>query len=206
MHLAFNDAGTHVITTDWQTYIGLRTWNLASIVSPTTPMVPQAQYTSGSGTRMHNIRVLGKYAYVSHFMDGLRIVDISNPASLLSVGWFDTRPTTGGTSVWGGWGVWPTSTNVYLTDSDNGLYVLDFVDTITPFQADWKNGNNTLTVQASSTGAPSVELSVAGFGPLTYSSTTGKYSAVFTGVTVNPGSIVIQSDIGGRRIATVRRR
>ncbi len=73
----------------------------------------------------HNTHLLGNYAYISHYADGLRVVDISNPSSLIETAYYDTHPATGGFS--GAWGAFPffPSGKVIISDVSNGLFVFD---------------------------------------------------------------------------------
>jgi hypothetical protein len=205
-HAAFSDDGNTLITVDGRYYIGCRTWNLASITSPNVPMIHSAQYTSATTAFMHNVHVDGKYIYLSNFMDGCRILELQPGGLLADMGRYDTTPTTAGGGSSGVWGVFVAGDKVLLGDTVQGLVAIDFRDTIAVPQADWKHGTRTLTVQCSSTAAPSVNLSVAGFGPMTWNSNTGKYQLVLGGVNVNPGTITVTSSIGGSQTASVRRR
>jgi hypothetical protein len=205
-HAAFSDDGNTLITVDGHYYIGCRTWNLASITSPNVPMVHAAQYTSATTAFMHNVHVDGKYIYLSNFMDGCRILELQPGGLLTDMGRYDTTPTTAGSSSQGVWGVFVAGDKVLLGDTMLGLVAIDFRDTIAIPQADWKQSTKTLTIQCSSTAAPSVDLSVAGFGPMTWNSNTGKYQLVLGGVLTNPNNITVTSSIGGSQTSTVRRR
>jgi hypothetical protein len=72
--------------------------------------------------------------------------------------------------------------------------------------AEWRKGNKTLTIEATSTAAPAVALSAAGFGTLTWNANTGKYRLVVTGVQSWPSTITLSSNIGGLQTAAVRKR
>ncbi len=205
-HAAFSDDGNTVITVDGRYYNGCRTWNLASITTPNVPLVHTALYTSATTAFMHNIHVDGKYIYLSNFMDGCRILELQPTGDLTDMGRYDTTPTTAGTSSQGVWGVFVAGDKVLLGDTMLGLVAIDFRDTIVIPQADWKQSTRTLTVQCSSTAAPSVDLSIAGFGPMTWNSNTGKYQLVLSGVNSNPNNITVTSSIGGSQTSTVRRR
>jgi choice-of-anchor B domain-containing protein len=81
----------------------------------------------GVGTSIdHNIYVNGDYLYQSNYVDGLRILDISDPVNPVEVGHFDTH--NGLSSVWSGsWSNYPffESGIVAITDDTGGLFLVD---------------------------------------------------------------------------------
>ncbi len=81
----------------------------------------------------HNAHIKENFAYISHYPDGLRIVDISNPSNIFEVGYYDTYPSAGSGFV-GAWGTYPyfNSGKVIISDIQSGLYVVFFDDGSTP--------------------------------------------------------------------------
>jgi hypothetical protein len=79
------------------------------------------------------------------------------------------------------------------------------VDTITITRADWQRHSKKLVVEATSSAAPSTTLNVVGYGVMTYNVSLGRYTLTVSGVTSNPGTVTVTSDIGGSRTGTVRR-
>jgi choice-of-anchor B domain-containing protein len=77
------------------------------------------QYLSNQGTIAHEPRVRGNYVFISHYGEGVRVLDISNPVNPIEVGYYDTPND---------WGVWPffPSGNFVVSDIQAGLYVLRF--------------------------------------------------------------------------------
>ncbi len=85
-------------------------------------------------TTPHNpFMVNNKYCFVSSYQDGTQLWDISNPASPVLAGFFDTYPAGGGNNNnWAGgaysgqWGMFPyfPSGNIIALDRSNGLFVL----------------------------------------------------------------------------------
>jgi hypothetical protein len=204
---ALNSAGTHLLVSHAPTGTStVRIYSLAGLTNPVPTIALTGTFVSPSTALLHNIAVSGKYAYVSAFTDGVRVLDIGNPAAPVQIGWFDTNPTTAAKSATGAYGISVAGNNVFASHTNGGLYVLDFVDTITITKAEWKNSNKTLTVEATSSAAPSSTLTVAGFGTMTYSTTLGKYTLVKPNVTSNPNNITVTSSIGGTAASTVRRR
>jgi len=86
------------------------------------------QFSSGisDSSMVHNPIILDNLVYVSYYNDGLQIFDISNPADVVRVGYYDTydKPQNGGFR--GAWGVYPFKNGkVVISDRQTGLYVLD---------------------------------------------------------------------------------
>lgn len=205
-HAAISENGQWLVTTDGRSTIGCRTWNLASITAPNVPLVHTAQFTSPTGTVLHSAQIKGKYVYTSNFMDGCRILELTPAGSLREVGRYDTTPTTGGLGYSGIWSVFVAGERILLSDTTQGLFAVDFRDSISVTLAEWKRSTGTLTIESNSTAAPSVGLEVAGFGTMTWNANLGKYRLVVAGVNANPGSITVNSDIGGSQTSSVRRR
>ncbi|MBI3003795.1 MAG: choice-of-anchor B family protein [Ignavibacteriales bacterium] len=80
----------------------------------------------------HNTHIKGRYAYISHYKDGLRIVDILNPDSPTEVGYYNTY--VGGLSgdFHGDWGAFPffNSGKVLASDIEAGLFVIYFAGSV----------------------------------------------------------------------------
>ena len=147
----------------------------------------------------------GDYAYLSCFEGGLRIVNIANRTVPMAAGGYDTRPASAGTNVIGAWGVFASANNIYVSDSVTGLYVIDHIDTIVVTRADWTNRTRTLVIEATSTGAPGVVLTVAGYGGMAYSPGVGRYTLTVTGVNPKPPSVTVTSDLGATASRNVRK-
>jgi hypothetical protein len=76
----------------------------------------------------HNPIVKGDLVYVSYYMDGLWIYDISNPGNTTVAGYYDLYVGAGDTiSSGGAWGVYPflPSGNILVSDMGSGLFVFD---------------------------------------------------------------------------------
>lgn len=201
-HLALSSDGLSLLTTGENASApdALKVWNISNLGAISLA----GSFSSPGGAIPHQVSVVGKYAYVAWLTDGLRVLDLSNPAMPRSVGWYDPEPGSGGAFV-GGYGVFATAGNIYLSHTSGGLYTVDFVDTITITKAEWHRRTSTLIIEATSTAAPSTALNVTGRGAMTYNVGLNKYTFTQTGVTSNPGNVTVTSDIGGTRSASVRR-
>jgi hypothetical protein len=78
-----------------------------------------AEYLSNPGEIAHNVHVRGRHAYIAHYNEGVRVLDISNPRDPAEVGYYKTPSD---------WGVYPyfPSANFVVSDIPTGLYVLRF--------------------------------------------------------------------------------
>ncbi len=78
--------------------------------------------TEGTGVFPHNVHVLNDFLVISHYSDGVVIVDASVPSNLIEVGNYDT--CDGNCS--GAWGAYPflPSGNILVSDINEGLFVL----------------------------------------------------------------------------------
>ncbi|HEX9952575.1 MAG TPA: choice-of-anchor B family protein [Rubricoccaceae bacterium] len=85
-------------------------------------------YNSAKRTYAHNLYVIGRYAYMSNYTSGLRIVDIQNmtPTGFREVASFDTYNQNDNYSYNGQWMNYPyfRSGTIVATDINNGFFVL----------------------------------------------------------------------------------
>lgn len=74
----------------------------------------------------HNGYVKGNRYYISNYAEGLTVLDVSNPAAPVRVGYFDTFPASSETGFVGAWGVYPffASGTVAVGDINSGFYLL----------------------------------------------------------------------------------
>jgi choice-of-anchor B domain-containing protein len=87
----------------------------------------------------HNPFIKGDSVYISYYHEGMQVFDISNPANVQCVAYYDTNPTNtnyGGYD--GSWGVYPylPSGNIIASDTKNGLFVLSFAPAA-PLPVEW---------------------------------------------------------------------
>ncbi|NNF07904.1 MAG: choice-of-anchor B family protein, partial [Candidatus Eisenbacteria bacterium] len=119
------DDGSHVLTTDEVSggHIGIYD------VSDPNNIVPVSEWLNPDDPTsiVHNVHVLGDYAYISWYRSGLQILDISDPRFPQRVGYFDTFPGSG-SGFDGAWGAYPFSPSgtIYVSDINTGLYTFNF--------------------------------------------------------------------------------
>ena len=127
-------------------------WNIEDLTNPRLV----AEIKDPSAT-VHNLFIVGDFAYASYYTAGFRIYDVSDPTTPLIVDEYDTSAHIG--EVWKGcWGVFPftPSGNIYVSDVDNGLFVFSFSDRsatpfITSFSAAYTRGRVLLEWRISNT-------------------------------------------------------
>ncbi|MEM9928811.1 MAG: carboxypeptidase regulatory-like domain-containing protein, partial [Bacteroidota bacterium] len=80
----------------------------------------------GNGSIPHNVHVLNEYLIISHYTDGVEIVDASVPNNLVEVAYYDSWYGGDG-GFFGSWGAYPflPSGLVLSTDINNGLFVVE---------------------------------------------------------------------------------
>ena len=72
----------------------------------------------------YGVAVAGSYAYVTNRYYGLRVIDVSNPAAPVEVGFVYTRDAASGVAVAGSY--------AYVADRGAGLLVIDVSDPAAP--------------------------------------------------------------------------
>lgn len=117
--------GNTLFTTDETTGGHLRIWDISDRQS----VVQIGEYVVDPGPGphaiVHNVQVLGDYAYIGWYEAGVVVLDVSTPAAPLLVGWHDTweDPTQGFYA--GTWSAAPKPPYVYVSDFTGGLSVME---------------------------------------------------------------------------------
>ncbi len=114
--------GNYVLTTEETGGHTIKYWD---VQDPGNPIF-LSDYLAPDGLA-HNAHIKGDFAYISHYGDGLRIVDLSNPNAITEIGYYDTFQGPGGNFV-GAWGAYPffRSGKVLISDMSTGLYIVYF--------------------------------------------------------------------------------
>lgn len=125
---ATTEDGNYLITTDERTGRTVKFWDIR-VLWDNDPENDKnielvAEYLGNPAAIAHNVHVKGNYAYLSHYIEGVKILDISNPRAPIEVGSYDTYPQPG-SGFHGAWGVFPhfPSGNFVVSDIETGLYV-----------------------------------------------------------------------------------
>lgn len=95
-------------------------------VSDLSAAVKIAEYEAKPGILPHSAFIAGDKTYVSYYSEGAVILDISDPAAPLEIGYYDTF--LGAETHNGAWGMYPFSESglIYVSDIVSGLYVFEF--------------------------------------------------------------------------------
>ena len=103
---------------------GLTVWDISDYSN--INMV--AQYKLHPFPTIHNAFLKSQYAYISHYADGLRILDILDPTNPVEVGFYDTFLGPDDVPFAGNWGVYAfaPSGNIYISDRIRGLFLVAF--------------------------------------------------------------------------------
>ncbi len=117
-----SEDGNYLMSTEETPGKTIKLWDVSDLNNIT--MTDEILGPSGLA---HNAHIKGNFAYVSHYADGLRIIDISDPANIFETGFYDTfLPPSN--SFAGNWGAFPffRSGKVLISDEVTGLYVIFF--------------------------------------------------------------------------------
>ena len=96
--------------------------NLLNVANPYSTVPPR-------GPIPHNPFILGNLCIASYYHDGISVFDISNPANVVQVGYYDTDLASTNYNGYNGcWGVYPFLPSGRIIGSDvlNGLFVLEY--------------------------------------------------------------------------------
>ncbi len=132
--LQYTGSGTHnawvtigrryAVTTDeiGTTTRTLKVWDILDIQNPT-----KVAEVSNSINIVHNVFIKGNLAYTAWYAGGIRVIDLSNPANPVEVGYYRTFPKDS-TNYVGDWGADPffPSGKVIASDMQTGLYVVRY--------------------------------------------------------------------------------
>lgn len=100
----------------------VRIFSIADLNNPTQV----GQWTGPTRAIDHNGFVRGNRYYMSNYERGLTVLDITDPANPVTVGFFDTYTPSNNAGFNGAWGAYPflPSGNILVSDIGSGLYIL----------------------------------------------------------------------------------
>ncbi len=116
-----SDDGKYLMTTEETTNKTVKYWDIQDLNN-----VRMTDQYLGLSRIAHNTHLKGNFAYISHYADGLKIVDVSDPENIFEAGFYDESNSTAGFN--GAWGAFPffASGKVLISDIQNGLWVFRF--------------------------------------------------------------------------------
>ena len=114
--------GRYVFTTDERAGSPLEGWDLLP-----SPPVKVSQYIAAPGTIPHNVIVDGDRLVLSHYTEGVRMLDVRDPTQPREMGYYDTYPgaSTGFNGAWGAY-IFPSSNLIVVSDINGGLFVVEY--------------------------------------------------------------------------------
>lgn len=118
-----SDDGRFFATTEESTNRTVKVWELDS----NGGITQRGAFLAPNGIA-HNVHVLGKYLFISHYSSGLVIVDWSDPDNLVQAAAYDTYPADDLSGFHGSWGCFPYTANGYVYNSsfDGLLHIFQF--------------------------------------------------------------------------------
>lgn len=132
--LDYDDYGTHavwtsedsrfIITADEYNGGHVKIWDASDFSNITLA----SEYEVGDDKSVHNVFVKGDKLFVSYYVFGTRVVDISDPYDPREVAYFDFYPGSAGTYA-GNWGTFPFTRSglIYSTSmSGEGFFILQY--------------------------------------------------------------------------------
>ncbi|MDP6684666.1 MAG: choice-of-anchor B family protein [Candidatus Marinimicrobia bacterium] len=123
--------GNYLITADETSGGNIKIWDIQDFdnINMVSEWIPEG----GEDKSAHNVFVRGDYLYISYYVFGLQILDISDPTNPELAGYYDTYPGEEGIYE-GNWGVYPFAESCYsyVSDMEAGLVLVDFDECINP--------------------------------------------------------------------------
>jgi choice-of-anchor B domain-containing protein len=114
---------SHVVVTDEVDGLPARIWDIRDLDNP----VEVSQYSANLQSLVHNPYVLGGLVFLSHNTEGMRVLDIRDPALPVEVGYYDTYagPSGGFNGLWSAYPYFPSG-KIIGGNREDGLYVWRF--------------------------------------------------------------------------------
>jgi len=121
--------GRYLFTTDERAGRPLEGWDIRDPIAP----VKVSEYIGAPNTIPHNVMIDGDRLLVSHYTEGVHLLDISDPTKPVLLGRYDTLegPGTGPLAsagfdgAWGGY-IFPGSGLIIASDMSGGLFVVSY--------------------------------------------------------------------------------
>ncbi len=112
----------YVFTTDERPGAPLEGWDLS-----VTPPVKVSEYLGAPGTIPHNVMIDGDRLVVSHYTEGVHMLDVSDPRRPRVLGRYDTYSgvTAGFNGAWGAY-IFPGTNLIVVSDINGGLFVVEY--------------------------------------------------------------------------------
>ena len=118
------DDSNYLLVTEERVGGHLKIWDVRDLNNITKV----SEYESLPNIIIHNVFVKGDFAYISYFVEGLKIIDISDPTSPGEVGGYDIFPGSNSAGFAGTWGVFPYTSSglVFIGDIQGSFTTVRF--------------------------------------------------------------------------------
>jgi choice-of-anchor B domain-containing protein len=118
--------GNYLIVADEADGLPGRIYDISDLQNPEE----LAQYTASEASLVHNPYVRGDFCFISHNTEGIRVLDITDPATPVEVGFYDTYegPSGGFNGLWSAC-PYSSSGRIIGGNRENGLYMWEFNNT-----------------------------------------------------------------------------
>ncbi|MEM7039817.1 MAG: choice-of-anchor B family protein, partial [Bacteroidota bacterium] len=122
-----SDDGRFFFTTEETSFKSVKVWDASNMAN----LVKRGEYLAPNNLA-HNVHVMGKYLFISHYTSGVTIVDWSNPDVPVEVAAYDTYPQHDISDFFGCWGTYPYTNNgyVYASNFEGKLFILEWDETV----------------------------------------------------------------------------
>lgn len=115
--------GRYLFTTDEVPNRPLEGWDIRD------PFAPRkvTEFIAAPGSIPHNVLIDGNRMVVSHYTEGVQLLDITNPEQPRRIGFYDTYPGGPGgfNGAWGAY-IFPGSNLIVVSDINGGLFVVQY--------------------------------------------------------------------------------
>ena len=115
--------GRYLFTTDEVNGRPLEGWDVRDVFQPRKV----TEFIAAPGTIPHNVLIDGNRMVVSHYTEGVQLLDVTNPEQPRRLGFYDTYPGAPGgfNGTWGAY-IFPGSNLIVVSDINGGLFVIQY--------------------------------------------------------------------------------
>ncbi|MEX2213887.1 MAG: choice-of-anchor B family protein, partial [Phycisphaeraceae bacterium] len=123
------DDGNILVSAQEATDGSVTIWDISNLASPQLLATMTAGSLGISAFSPHNPMIAGDLLYVAWYQAGVQVIDISNPASPVLLGSYDTYPGSN-SGFNGNWGVYAGlgPDRILASDIDSGLFILSVAE------------------------------------------------------------------------------
>lgn len=115
--------GRYLFTTDERIARPMEGWDLID------PLAPRkvTEYIANAGSIPHNVMIDGDRLLLSHYTEGVHLLDVTDPEHPALLGFYDTYPGLSGgfNGAWGAY-IFPGTDLIVVSDIQGGLFVIGY--------------------------------------------------------------------------------